>query len=203
MAKTHVKPGCHNCADAICDECDDGTRSGRMTGGGPGAGPTIPKAHKSQGMTFDEAAKLPPIPDEIAKRFTATSVVRHHSIDFETRSDVPLGKPISQQVIEAAMERWPGQTLEYVDLPDGAVGLRPYQREMLRYAMETTPEFETPVEGDIYKDFVDRYTKGDTTAAERRVGFSPLMGAPYGRGGPSRRYGGKMRDMLRQSRYAF
>lgn len=22
MAKTHVKPGCHNCADAICDECD-------------------------------------------------------------------------------------------------------------------------------------------------------------------------------------
>jgi len=22
MTKTHVKPGCHNCADAICDECD-------------------------------------------------------------------------------------------------------------------------------------------------------------------------------------
>lgn len=22
MSKTHVKPGCHNCADAICDECD-------------------------------------------------------------------------------------------------------------------------------------------------------------------------------------
>lgn len=22
MTKTHVKPGCHNCAEAICDECD-------------------------------------------------------------------------------------------------------------------------------------------------------------------------------------
>lgn len=196
---------------------DDGTRSGRMEG------PRLPRVQKSQGMTLEEAAKLPPIPDDIAKRFTATSVVRPSQIvqqilyedkvplrdqkfpgiDFETRSDVPLDKPVSQQVIEAAMARWPGQTLEYVDLPDGAVGLRPYQREMLRYAMETTPEFETPVEGDTYKDFVDRYAKGDVSPTGRHVGKHPALGAPYGRGGPSRRYGGKMSDMLRQSSYPF
>ncbi|USN15111.1 hypothetical protein LESZY_00770 [Brevundimonas phage vB_BpoS-Leszy] len=150
MAKTHVKPGCHNCADAICDECDDGTRSGRMTGGGPGAGPTIPKVHVSEeraaqgghvGIILDDAPVI-------------------YDIDFETHSGMPL--------------------------------LYPYQREMLRDIMTTTPEFETPVEGDIYKDFVARYAKGDTTAAERRVGFSPHMGKPYG---------GKMRDYMRQHAY--
>ena len=145
---------------------DDGTRSGRMEG------PRLPRVQKSQGMTLEEAAKLPPIPDDIAERFTATSVVRGHvgiilddapvvyDIDFETHSGMPL--------------------------------LYPYQREMLRDIMTTTPEFETPVEGDIYKDFVARYAKGDTTAAERRVGFSPHMGKPYG---------GKMRDYMRQHAY--
>ena len=145
---------------------DDGTRSGRMEG------PRLPRVQKSQGMTLEEAAKLPPIPDDIAERFTATSVVRGHvgiilddapvvyDIDFETHSGMPL--------------------------------LYPYQREMLRDIMTTTPEFETPVEGDIYKDFVARYAKGDTTAAERRVGFSPHMGKPYG---------DKMRDYMRQHTY--
>nr|DAV12650.1 MAG TPA: hypothetical protein [Caudoviricetes sp.] len=145
---------------------DDGTRSGRMEG------PRLPRVQKSQGMTLEEAAKLPPIPDDIAERFTATSVVRGHvgvrldnapvvyDIDFETHSGMPL--------------------------------LYPYQREMLRDIMTTTPEFETPVEGDIYKDFVARYAKGDTTAAERRVGFSPRIGKPYG---------GKMRDYMRQHSY--
>jgi hypothetical protein len=150
MAKTHVKPGCHNCADAICDECDDGTRSGRMTGGGPGAGPTIPKVHVSEeraaqgghvGIILDDAPVI-------------------YDIDFETHSGMPL--------------------------------LYPYQREMLRDIMTTTPEFETPVEGDIYKDFVARYAKGDTTAGERRARFNPLMGKPYG---------GKMRDYMRQHAY--
>ena len=130
---------------------DDGTRSGRMTGGGPGAGPTIPKVHVSEeraaqgghvGIILDDAPVV-------------------YGIDFETHSGMPL--------------------------------LYPYQREMLRDIMTTTtPEFETPVEGDIYKDFVARYAKGDTTAAERRVGFSPHMGKPYG---------GKMRDYMRQHTY--
>ena len=129
---------------------DDGTRSGRMTGGGPGAGPTIPKVHVSEeraaqgghvGIILDDAPVV-------------------YDIDFETHSGMPL--------------------------------LYPYQREMLRDIMTTTPEFETPVEGDIYKDFVARYAKGDTTAAERRVGFSPHMGKPYG---------GKMRDYMRQHTY--
>ena len=150
MAKTHVKPGCHNCADAICDECDDGTRSGRMTGGGPGAGPTIPKVHISEeraaqgghvGIILDDAPVI-------------------YDIDFETHSGMPL--------------------------------LYPYRREMLRDIMTATPEFETPVEGDIYKDFVARYAKGDTTAGERRARFNPLMGKPYG---------GKMRDYMRQHAY--
>ncbi len=145
---------------------DDGTRSGRMEG------PRLPRVQKSQGMTLEEAAKLPPIPDDIAERFTATSVVRGHvgvrldnapviyDIDFETHSEMPL--------------------------------LYPYQREMLRDIMTTTPEFEKPVEGDIYKDFVDRYAKGDTTPGERRARFNPLMGKPYG---------GKMSDYLRQHTY--
>lgn len=129
---------------------DDGTRSGRMTGGGPGAGPTIPRVHVSEeraaqgghvGIILDDAPVV-------------------YDIDFETHSGMPL--------------------------------LYPYQREMLRDIMTTTPEFETPVEGDIYKDFVARYAKGDTTAAERRVGFSPHMGKPYG---------GKMRDYMRQHTY--
>lgn len=157
MAKTHVKPGCHNCADAICDECDsenpakkdDGTRSGRMTGGGPGAGPTIPKVHVS-GERATQGGHIGIILDDVPVIY---------DIDFETHSTAPL---------------------------------YPYQREMLQHVMETTPEFETPVEGDIYKDFVARYAKGDTTPGERRARFNPLMGKPYG---------GRMSDYLRQHSY--
>lgn len=157
MAKTHVKPGCHNCADAICDECDsenpakkdDGTRSGRMTGGGPGAGPTIPKVHVS-GERATQGGHIGIILDDVPVIY---------DIDFETHSTAPL---------------------------------YPHQREMLQHVMETTPEFETPVEGDIYKDFVARYAKGDTTPGERRARFNPLMGKPYG---------GKMSDYLRQHSY--
>lgn len=116
---------------------DDGTRSGRMTGGGPGAGPTIPKVHVSEeraaqgghvGIILDDAPVV-------------------YDIDFETHSGMPL--------------------------------LYPYQREMLRDIMTTTPEFEKPVEGETYEGFKNR----------------------YGRGGPSRRYGGRMSDYLRQHSY--
>lgn len=99
-------------------------------------------------------------------------------IDFETRSGVPLRPTITQQIIDEAHRKFPGRTLEYVDLPDGAVGLRPYQREMLRHVMETVP-ITTPLEGETYEGFKNR----------------------YGRGGPSRRYGGKMSDYLRQHSY--
>lgn len=144
---------------------DDGTRSGRMEG------PRLPRVQKSQGMTLEEAAKLPPIPDDIAERFTATSVVRGHvgvrldnapviyGIDFETHSEMPL--------------------------------LYPYQREMLRDIMTTTPEFEKPVEGDTYEAFKDRYSKMASPTG-RRVGKHPALGAPYG---------GKMRDYMRQHSY--
>lgn len=129
---------------------DDGTRSGRMTGGGPGAGPTIPKVHVS-GERAAQGGHVGIILDD-------APVI--YGIDFETHSGMPL--------------------------------LYPYQREMLRDIMTTTPEFETPVEGDIYKDFVARYAKGDTTAGERRARFNPLMGKSYG---------GKMRDYMRQHTY--
>lgn len=189
---------------------DDGTRSGHMEG------PRLPRVQKSQGMTLEEAAKLPPIPDEIAKRFIDTSVVRPSQtihqilyedkvplrdqtfpalaeggktptgrnktlpqfIDFETRSEVPLRPTITAEIIAEAHRKFPGRTLEYVDLPDGAVGLRPYQREMLQHVMETVP-VTTPLEGETYEGFKNR----------------------YGRGGPSRRYGGRMSDYLRQHSY--
>lgn len=116
---------------------DDGTVTGYMSGGGPGAGPTIPKVHVSEeraaqgghvGIILDDAPVV-------------------YDIDFETHSEMPL--------------------------------LYPYQREMLRHVMETPPEFEKPVEGETYEGFKSR----------------------YGRGGPSRRYGGRMSDYLRQHSY--
>lgn len=141
----------------------DGTRSGRMEG---------PRLPIRKDFPFNLAEGASPTGRNANKTLP-------QFIDFETRSEAPLGKTITQQVIEAAMARWPGRTLEYVDLPDGAVGLRPYQREMLQHVMETVPEFETPVEGETYEGFKNR----------------------YGRGGPSRRYGGRMSDYLRQHSY--
>lgn len=146
---------------------DDGTVTGYMSGGGPGAGETIPKD-----FPFNLAEGASPTGRNANKTLP-------QFIDFETRSQVPLMPSIREQVIEAAMMKFPGRTLEYVDLPDGAVGLRPYQREMLQHVMETVPEFETPVEGETYEGFKNRYS----------------------RGGPSRRYGGRMSDYLRQHSY--
>lgn len=155
---------------------DDGTRSGRMEG------PRLP-IRKDFPFNLAEGGMTPTGRNKTLPQF----------IDFETRSEVPLVPSIREQVIEAAMMKFPGRTLEEVTLPNNeGYALRPYQQEMLRSVMEMTPEFETPAEGDIYKDFVDRYAKGDTTAAERRVGFSPHMGKPYG---------GKMRDYMRQHTY--
>lgn len=170
---------------------DDGTRSGRMEG------PRLPRVQKSQGMTLEEAAKLPPIPDDIAKRFIDTSVVRPsqtiHQILYEDKvplRDQPFPALAEGGKTPTGRNKTPPQFIDFETHSE--MPLRPYQQEMLRSIMETTPEFETPVEGDIYKDFVDRYAKGDTTAAERRVGFSPHMGKPYG---------GKMRDYMRQHTY--
>ncbi|USN16488.1 hypothetical protein POLUDNITSA_00730 [Brevundimonas phage vB_BpoS-Poludnitsa] len=155
---------------------DDGTRSGRMEG------PRLP-IRKDFPFNLAEGGKTPTGRNKTLPQF----------IDFETRSEVPLMPSIREQVIEAAMMKFPGRTLEEVTLPNNeGYALRPYQQEMLRSVMETAPEFETPVEGDIYKDFVDRYAKGDTTPGERRARFNPLMGKPYG---------GKMRDYMRQHTY--
>lgn len=155
---------------------DDGTRSGRMEG------PRLP-IRKDFPFNLAGGGKTPTGRNKTLPQF----------IDFETRSEVPLMPSIREQVIEAAMMKFPGRTLEEVTLPNNeGYALRPYQREMLRHVMETAPEFEKPVEGDIYKDFVDRYAKGDTTPGERRARFNPLMGKPYG---------GKMRDYMRQHTY--
>ena len=174
----------------------DGTVTGRMTGGGPGAGETIPKQTIHQVLYEDKVPLRDPAPVNLAeggKSPTGRNMTLPQFIDFETRSSVPLVPSIREQVIEAAMMKFPGRTLEEVTLPNNeGYALRPYQREMLRHVMETAPEFETPVEGDIYKDFVDRYTKGDTTPGERRARLNPLMGRPYG---------GKMSDYLRQHSY--
>ena len=155
---------------------DDGTRSGRMEG------PRLP-IRKDFPFNLAEGGKTPTGRNKTLPQF----------IDFETRSEVPLMPSIREQVIEAAMMKFPGRTLEEVTLPNNeGYALRPYQQEMLRSVMETAPEFEKPVEGDIYKDFVDRYAKGDTTPGERRARFNPLMGKPYG---------GRMSDYLRQHSY--
>lgn len=142
---------------------DDGTRSGRMEG---------PRLPIRKDFPFNLAEGASPTGRNANKTLP-------QFIDFETRSQVPLGLSIREQVIEAAMMRFPGSTLEEVTLPGNAgYAIRPVGNEIQR-AFTEQPVVEQ-VEGDTHEAFVNR----------------------YGKSGPSRRYGGKMSDYLRQHSYS-
>lgn len=160
---------------------DNGTVTGRMTGGGPGAGETIPKQTIRQILYEDKVPLRDPEAPNLAEggAVKTQSNARMSFIDFETGSEVPLMPSIREQVLDAAFKRFPGHTLEEVTLPNNeGYALRPVANEIVR-TMTEPPEFETPVEGETYEGFKNR----------------------YGQGGPSRRYGGRMSDYLRQHAY--
>lgn len=101
---------------------DDGTRSGRMTGGGPGAGPTIPKVHVSK----ERAAQG----GHVGIVLDGAPVI--YDIDFETHSEMPLLYPYQREMLRDIMERQP-----IVDTPDDAG--KTYEGFKDRYAKMASP----------------------------------------------------------------
>ncbi len=124
----------------------DGTKTGRMTGGGPGAGPTMPKVQ----VRDDRAKKGGHIGMMVGGDGAILDIdgnAASYHLDFETPS---------------------------------TLGLYPHQRDALRMIMTTQPLSALPERaGKSYSGFVDYYARHP------------------------RRYPGKMRDYLRQSKNSF